>query len=91
MPVAAQPPEVTQQPTVGRMVHFYSSARPPASKRTMDSNGPFAAIVTAVDAETNSVTLTIFPPLGDAYHMHGVRHRSVSASRASRFWEWPPR
>lgn len=83
--------DATPQPTVGRIVHFYSSARPPASKRTMDSNGPFAALVTAIDPETNSITLTVFPPLGDPYFMHGVRHRSASASRASRFWEWPPR
>lgn len=90
LPVAAQPPEVTQQPTVGRIVHFFKSARSPASARTMDSNGPFAALVTAVDVATNSITLRVFPPLGEPYGMHGVRHRDAS-SPGSRFWEWPPR
>ena len=90
LPVAAQPPEVTQRPTVGRIVHFYTSNKPPRSLRPVDRHGPFAAIVTDVNEETRSVTITVLPPAGEPFWVHGVRHKNDSA-RGSRFWEWPPR
>lgn len=77
-------------PTVGRIVHFYATSKPPRAPATFAGNGPFAAIVTAVDEATRSVTLTVFPPCGEPFWMLGVRHKD-DTSRGFRFWEWPPR
>lgn len=77
-------------PTIGRIVHFYTANKPPRAPASQKGQGPFAAIVTDVNAETRSITITVLPPCGESYWVHGVRHKD-DASRGFRFWDWPPR
>lgn len=63
-----------QQPTIGRIVHFH------------DEGGPYAALVTAVNAD-DSLELATFGR-NSLYFQHGVRFDPHGAHGS---WNWPPR
>jgi hypothetical protein len=77
---------VSQQPTVGRTVHFHHNpmtASGPAA-------GPYAALVAAVDADGSLILAVV--GWSHIFHKHDVRHRDDPARPvAADFWDWPPR
>jgi hypothetical protein len=67
-----------QQPSVGRIVHYYDE----------DGAGPIAAIITKV-TDGDKVSLTSFGTYGT-----GPREHSAVPQRAlpgKNCWDWPPR
>lgn len=72
------------KPTVGRIVHYFD-IRP---KATPQSNGPHAAIVTAVDGD-NTTLWVFFPAPGAPREIAGVPHDDEAKSGF--YWVWPPR
>lgn len=71
----AKPPKAA----VGRIVHAY-----------IDDEGPFAAIITAVDHATYC-TLAVFKPNQTSnYSVDKVAHQNVALSGWP-YWVWPPR
>jgi hypothetical protein len=64
------------KPTVGRIVLFH------------EEGGPYAAVVTAVNAD-GSIELATFGR-NSLYFQHGVLETD-DATRAKGRWSWPPR
>lgn len=82
------------QPTVGRIVHFFTEDN--AKQSNGQGKGPYPAIVTQVFAEgTTGVmcNLKVFPPFKTPYDEGSVHIRSHAEQMGytSRFWEWPAR
>ena len=79
---------MSQLPSVGRIVHFYA---PPGCAGPKGLDGPYAAIITGVNA-SGTVNLTTFGPSGSIYP-----HRDVEISLPDGLepvaggWNWPPR
>lgn len=82
-------------PTIGRIVHFYTS------DTTRMSNGmgagPYPAMVTQVfqgspDHDTMA-NLKVFPPMGEPYDAGSVQEKAQADANGhvGRYWVWPPR
>lgn len=88
---------MSENPTVGRIVHFYSSAvagmHPAFPKNGYNGagEGPYAAIVTQVFGG-DMVNLKVLPPFAAEFDQGSVVPRGHSLYQAGgNFWEWPPR
>ncbi|MBY6244133.1 hypothetical protein [Methylosinus sp. Sm6] len=77
-------------PTVGRIVHFYTSNRGVQSNGVGD--GPYAAIITQVfgDGDDAYSNLKVFYPFGEIRDEGSVQNKDFSAT-PDRYWVWPPR
>lgn len=78
------------KPTVGRIVHFYSSQ--PADQANSAGNGPYAAIITQVWSDT-CVNLVVFGGDGSVKCFTSVTDHLPEdvANMQGRAWQWPPR
>ena len=79
------------KPTVGRIVHFYP--RHPGEGVFAAEEGPFGAMITAVESE-NRISLRAFPPSDGRLSIHrGVVLVEPGQPRPSNedFAEWPAR
>ena len=76
-------------PTVGRIVHFFTSDKSKHSNGL--ANGPYAAIVTQVfPGQNKAANLKVFPPFKTPYDEGSVAlHDPVHDPE--RYWCWPPR
>lgn len=82
------------QPTVGRIVHFYTADQ--AKQSNGQGNGPYPAIVTQVFAPGTTgqmCNLKVFPPFKSPYDEGSVhtRQHAEEMNYGVRYWEWPPR
>lgn len=78
---------MANDPTVGRMVHYYGGALPDVQSPPIE--GPFAAIVTAVDAGKSIVRLSVVTPSGPDLKLL-ARYDEAHAPQGGT-WRWPPR
>jgi len=78
---------MSEAPTVGRIVHFFT---PDRSKQCNGIDaGPYPAMITQVTG-IDSCNLKIFPPFRTPYDEGMVPiHDAVQATE--RYWMWPPR
>lgn len=70
---------MADQPTIGRIVHFYTP------------NGIAPAIVTGVHEEGDELTgisLHVFDEFGGSYGQQGVAEATEDVTRGR--WTWPP-
>lgn len=78
------------KPTVGRIVHFYTTV--PDLQSNGAGEGPYAAIITQVFAngEDAYANLKVFRPFGSDLDVGSVRHKDFDGD-TGRCWVWPPR
>ena len=74
------------KPTVGRVVHFYTSQMLHQSNGL--GEGPYAAIISQVHSDP-CVSLTVFPPFIPPYSASNVMEGTAQDS--GNRWCWPPR
>ena len=92
---------MSQKPTVGRIVHFYSDTVAQRSAGTGTPGygfngvgaGPYLALVTQVFEDSNGdvvyANLYVIPPFGDPFHEGSVSEGSENVG-PTRYWIWPP-
>lgn len=91
-------------PTVGRIVHFYSTPvanRDPSNGsrgHNGQGEGPYAAMITQIfsgaeSEEPRFVNLLVFPPFAEPFHEGSVSELDPEApvDPNRRFWAWPPK
>lgn len=89
----------SQQPSIGRMVHFFSEY---LKRQTTDEQGingmgagPYLATVTQVvkdeNGEVTYVNLWVQPPFRDGFHEGSVAYEGATYGDAKRHWAWPER
>ncbi len=82
----ADVPKMQQQPSVGRIVHFYSAS----DDDSTDGKSCAAIIVDVFDGHPDqAVNLVVFHPYGGSRPFHSVPLRSLSQG-GPRWWDWPP-
>ncbi len=87
---AAQPPAV-ERPTVGRIVHFYTTAE--SRQYNGVGAGPYAAIVTQVFDGSPYINLQVFAPFSGGADEGSVLHQDEASALGAlgRYWVYPPR
>lgn len=75
------------KPTVGRIVHFYTSNK--SRQSNGQGEGPYAALVTQTFSGSDFVNLKVLPPMAAPYDVGSVAPGPDET--ADRYWLWPPR
>jgi hypothetical protein len=75
-------------PSVGRIVHFYTSDKAKHSNGV--DKGPYPAIITQVFPGSPHCNIKVFPPFRTPYDEGSVPEHDV-VQAPERYWCWPPR
>ena len=73
------------EPTVGRIVHYYTSMGSQWSNGV--GNGPYPAVVTRVWTPT-CINLKVLPDCNEPFDATSIGLKNDSLTT---YWEWPPR